>query len=65
MPPGSILKRRPISDGIAVGMTMEEIADVEGVKYNSVRVKLREAMKRFDVRSKAHLTALAIRRKLM
>ncbi len=50
---------------IAVGMTMEEIADVEGVKYNSVRVKLREAMKRFDVRSKAHLTALAIRRKLM
>lgn len=50
---------------IAVGMTMEEIADVEGVKYNTVRVKLREAMKRFDVRSKAHLTALAIRRKLM
>ncbi|MVA22412.1 transcriptional regulator TraR [Agrobacterium vitis] len=50
---------------IAVGKTMEEIADVEGVKYNSVRVKLREAMKRFDVRSKAHLTALAIRRKLI
>jgi LuxR family transcriptional activator of conjugal transfer of Ti plasmids len=50
---------------IAVGMTMEEIADVEGVKYNSVRVKLREAMKRFDVRSKAHLTALVIRRKLI
>lgn len=50
---------------IAVGMTMEEIADIEGVKYNSVRVKLREAMKRFEVRSKAHLTALAIRRKLM
>ncbi len=24
---------------IAVGMTMEEIADLEGVKYNSVRVK--------------------------
>ncbi|WFS69501.1 transcriptional regulator TraR (plasmid) [Agrobacterium leguminum] len=50
---------------IAVGKTMEEIADVEGVKYNSVRVKLREATKRFDVRSKAHLTALAIRRKLI
>ncbi|UHS59843.1 autoinducer-binding transcriptional regulator TraR [Agrobacterium vaccinii] len=50
---------------IAVGMTMEEIADIEGAKYNSVRVKLREAMKRFDVRSKAHLTALAIRRKLV
>lgn len=28
---------------------MEEIADVEGAKYNSVRVKLRETMKRFDV----------------
>ncbi|MCW8060651.1 autoinducer-binding transcriptional regulator TraR [Agrobacterium tumefaciens] len=50
---------------IAVGKTMEEIADVEGVKYNSVRVKLREAMKRFDVRSKAHLTALAIKRRLI
>lgn len=50
---------------IAVGKTMNEIADVEGVKYNSVRVKLREAMKRFDVRSKAQLTALAIRRKLI
>ncbi len=50
---------------IAVGMTMEEIADVEGVKYNTVRVKLRQAMKRFEVRSKAHLTALAIRKKLM
>ncbi|WP_027676686.1 autoinducer-binding transcriptional regulator TraR [Agrobacterium larrymoorei] len=50
---------------IAVGMTMEEIADIEGVKYNSVRVKLREVMKRFDVRSKAQLTALAIRRKLI
>ncbi|GAK72737.1 autoinducer-binding transcriptional regulator TraR [Agrobacterium rubi] len=50
---------------IAVGMTMEEIAAVEGIKYNSVRVKLREAMKRFNVRSKAHLTALAIRRKLI
>jgi LuxR family transcriptional regulator, activator of conjugal transfer of Ti plasmids len=50
---------------IAVGMTMEEIADIEGVKYNSVRVKLRETMKRFEVRSKAHLTALAIRKKLI
>lgn len=43
---------------------MEEIADVEGIKCNSVRAKLREPIKRFDVRSKAHLTALAIRRKL-
>jgi LuxR family transcriptional activator of conjugal transfer of Ti plasmids len=50
---------------IAVGMTMEAIADIEGVTYNSVRVKLRETMRRFDVRNKAHLTALAIRRKLI
>ncbi len=50
---------------IAVGKTMEEIAEIEGVKYNSVRVKLREIMKRFDVRSKAQLTALATRRKLI
>ena len=50
---------------IAVGMTMEAIADIEGVTYNSVRVKLRETMKRFDVRSKAHLIALAIRRNLI
>ena len=50
---------------IAVGMTMEEIADVEGIKYNTVRVKLRETMKRFEVRSKAQLVALAIRKKLI
>ncbi|NSZ09702.1 transcriptional regulator TraR [Agrobacterium tumefaciens] len=50
---------------IEAGKTMEEIAELEGVKYNSVRVKLRELMKRFDVRSKAQLTALSIRMKLI
>ncbi|RWH90146.1 MAG: transcriptional regulator TraR [Mesorhizobium sp.] len=50
---------------IAVGKTMEEVADLEGVKYNSVRVKLTETKKRFDVHTTTHLTALAIRRKLI
>ena len=50
---------------IAVGKTMEETADLEGVKYNSVRVKIAEAKKRFDVHTLTHLTAVAIRRKLI
>jgi len=50
---------------IAVGKTMEEIAEIEGVKYNSVRVKLVEAKKRFDVHTVTHLTAIAIRRRLI
>jgi LuxR family transcriptional activator of conjugal transfer of Ti plasmids len=44
---------------------MEEVAELEGVKYNSVRVKLVEAKKRFDVHTMTHLTALTIRRKLI
>ncbi|RWO44917.1 transcriptional regulator TraR [Mesorhizobium sp.] len=50
---------------IAVGKTMEEVAELEGVKYNSVRVKLAETKKRFDVHTTTHLTALAIRTKLI
>ncbi len=50
---------------MAVGKTMEEAAALEGVKYNSVRVKLAETKKRFDVHTTTHLTALAIRRKLI
>ncbi|MGV1768219.1 autoinducer-binding transcriptional regulator TraR [Rhizobium rhizogenes] len=50
---------------MAVGKTMEEAAELEGVKYNSVRVKLAETKKRFDVHTTTHLTALAIRRKLI
>jgi LuxR family transcriptional activator of conjugal transfer of Ti plasmids len=50
---------------IAVGKIMEEAADLEGVKYNSVRVKIAEAKKRFDVHTVTHLTAVAIRRKLI
>lgn len=50
---------------IAVGKTMEEVADLEGVKYNSVRVKLAETKKRFNVHTTTHLAALTIRRKLI
>ncbi|UWU26113.1 transcriptional regulator TraR (plasmid) [Rhizobium sp. CB3060] len=50
---------------IAVGKTMEEAADLEGVKYNSVRVKIAETKKRFDVHTLTHLTAVAIRRKMI
>lgn len=50
---------------IAVGKTMEEAADLEGVKYNSVRVKIAETKKRFDVHTLTHLAAVAIRRKLI
>ncbi|SMF56412.1 DNA-binding transcriptional regulator, CsgD family [Xaviernesmea oryzae] len=50
---------------VAVGKTMEEVAELEGVKYNSVRVKLAETKKRFNVHTTTHLAALAIRRKLI
>lgn len=49
VPYGSIRRIATYLRWIALGKTMEEIADVEGAKYNSVRVKLRETMKRFDV----------------
>ncbi|MDX1195090.1 transcriptional regulator TraR [Sinorhizobium medicae] len=50
---------------IANGKTMEEVADLEGVKYNSVRVKIEHARKQFNVHTVAHLTATAIRKKLI
>ncbi len=34
---------------IADGKTMEEVADLEGVTYNSVRVKIEHARKQFNV----------------
>ncbi|MDR6101829.1 LuxR family transcriptional activator of conjugal transfer of Ti plasmids [Agrobacterium larrymoorei] len=46
---------------IAVGKTMEEVADIEGVKYNTVKSKLEETRKRLDVHTMPHLVALAIR----
>ncbi|MHC1550174.1 autoinducer-binding transcriptional regulator TraR [Phyllobacterium sp. K27] len=50
---------------IEVGKSMEDVAAIEGVKYNTVRVKLANTKKRFDVHTTTHLTALAIRRKLI
>ncbi|NKQ85623.1 transcriptional regulator TraR [Rhizobium ruizarguesonis] len=46
---------------IAVGKTMEETADLEGVKYNSVKSKLEETRKRLRIHTMPHLVALAIR----
>ncbi len=46
---------------ISVGKTMEEAADLEGVKYNSVKSKLEETRKRFQIHTMPHLVALAIR----
>jgi LuxR family transcriptional regulator, activator of conjugal transfer of Ti plasmids len=46
---------------IAVGKTMDEVADLEGVKYNSVKSKIEEARKRLEVHTMPHLVALAIR----
>ncbi len=46
---------------IAVGKTMEEAADLEGVKYNSVKSKLEETRKRLGVHTMPHLVALAVR----
>ncbi|CAH0343306.1 transcriptional regulator TraR [Rhizobium sp. CECT 9324] len=50
---------------IAVGKTMEEAAELEGVKYNSVKSKLYETKKRLDIHTMSHLVALAIRAKLI
>ncbi|MBD0416821.1 autoinducer-binding transcriptional regulator TraR [Oryzicola mucosus] len=50
---------------VAVGKSMREVADIEGVKYNTVRVKLNQARKRFDVYNISHLLAVAIRRSLI
>lgn len=50
---------------IAVGKTMEEAADLEGVKYNSVKSKLEETRKRLEIHTMPHLVALAIRAELI
>ncbi|MGV1964152.1 autoinducer-binding transcriptional regulator TraR [Agrobacterium sp. 22-222-1] len=50
---------------IAVGKTMEEAAELEGVKYNSVKSKLYETRKRLEIHTMYHLLALAIRAKLI
>lgn len=50
---------------ISDGKTMHEVAELEGVKYDRVRCKIENARKRFNVHTIAHLTAIAIRKKLI
>lgn len=50
---------------IEAGKTAEEIAQIEGVKYNTVRINLENAKKRFGVYNITQLTAIAIRRNLI
>lgn len=50
---------------VAAGKSMEETACIEGVKYNSVRVKLADTKKHFNVHTMTHLLAIAIRRGLI
>ncbi|WP_320200633.1 autoinducer-binding transcriptional regulator TraR (plasmid) [Agrobacterium sp. rho-13.3] len=50
---------------IAIGKSPEDVAALEGVKYNSVRVKLASTKKRFNVHTIAHLMAVVVRLKLI
>lgn len=59
------LKEATYLNWIAAGKTMEEVAELEQVKYNSVRVKLDSARKRFDVHTTTHLAVLAVRKNLI
>jgi LuxR family transcriptional regulator, activator of conjugal transfer of Ti plasmids len=50
---------------IEAGKSMADTATIEGVKYNTVRVKLANTKKRFEVSTLTQLTGVAIRRKLI
>lgn len=45
----------------AEGKSMEEIADIQGVKYNSVKINIENAKKRSGTRNLIQLVSLAIR----
>ena len=47
------------------GKTVEDAADLEGVKYNTVRVTLAEARRRYNVCNNTQLVAMAIRNGLI
>jgi LuxR family transcriptional activator of conjugal transfer of Ti plasmids len=47
------------------GKTVEEIAEIEGVKYNTVRINIENAKKRLGVYNITQLTSIAIRRKII
>ncbi len=59
------IKEATYLNWIAAGKSMEDVADIERVKYNSVRVKLNSARKRFDVHTTTHLAVLAVRKNLI
>lgn len=50
---------------LALGKTVEDTADLEQVKYNTVRIALAEARRRYDLCNNTQLVALAIRRGLI
>jgi LuxR family transcriptional activator of conjugal transfer of Ti plasmids len=47
------------------GKTVEDAAEIEGVKYNTVRIALAEARRRYDLCNNTQLVALAIRQGLI
>ncbi len=50
---------------LSLGKTVEDTADIEQVKYNTVRIALAEARRRYDLCNNTQLVALAIRRGLI
>ncbi|TWF43441.1 autoinducer-binding transcriptional regulator TraR [Neorhizobium alkalisoli] len=47
---------------LALGKTVEDAADIEQVKYNTVRIALAEVRRRYDLCNNTQLVAFAIRR---
>ncbi|NKL24966.1 autoinducer binding domain-containing protein [Rhizobium leguminosarum] len=50
---------------LSLGKTVEDTAEIEHVKYNTVRIALAEARRRYDLCNNTQLVALAIRRGLI
>lgn len=50
---------------LSLGKTVEDTADIEGVKYNTVRRALADARERYDLCNNTQLVALAIRHRLI
>lgn len=50
---------------LSLGKTVEDTADIEQVKYNTVRIALAEARRRYDLCNNTQLVAQAIRRGLI
>jgi LuxR family transcriptional activator of conjugal transfer of Ti plasmids len=50
---------------LSLGKTVEDTAKIENLKYNTVRIALAEAKRRYDLCNNTQLVALAIRRGLI